>query len=85
MKCIKFVLTERWYTWENARKEAMEDDEVNLQPDASKGEKAYIHGPDPVQVVTEEAVEDGVPEAASEQSPHQPPPDASRLGSEARI
>ncbi|KAK5118452.1 hypothetical protein LTR62_002966 [Meristemomyces frigidus] len=44
MKCIKFVLTERFYAWENARVSAMEDEEVDLEADVAKGENAYLPG-----------------------------------------
>lgn len=36
---IKHVLTERWYAWEDARKIAARDPEVNLAPE--EGESAY--------------------------------------------
>jgi len=42
MHSIKHVLTERWYAWENARYEAMDDDEVDLYADPDKGERAYL-------------------------------------------
>lgn len=42
MKAIKHTLTERWYTWENARMEAMQDDEINMYADLDKGEAAYL-------------------------------------------
>lgn len=42
MSRIKFVLTERWYTWENARNEAMSDKEINLSADVDAGELAYM-------------------------------------------
>ena len=44
-KAIQHVLTERWYTWENARFAAMEDPEVNLYADPDKGDEAYIPMP----------------------------------------
>lgn len=42
MKRVKFVLTERWYTWENARNEAMSDEEINMYADLDAGETAYL-------------------------------------------
>ncbi|KAI5366467.1 putative ribosomal protein L47 [Septoria linicola] len=42
MKRIKFVLTERWYTWENARQDAMQDAEINMYADLDAGEAAYL-------------------------------------------
>ena len=41
-KAIKICLTERWYSWEEARIAAMEDEEVDLYADTEKGEPAYI-------------------------------------------
>lgn len=38
-RAIKHVLTERWYAWEDARKIAATDPEVNLAPEG--GEPAY--------------------------------------------
>lgn len=40
-RAIKHALTERWYAWQEARKEAVQDPEVNLEADTSKGELAY--------------------------------------------
>ena len=42
MKAIKHALGERWYSWENARQAAMEDEEVDLYADMEKGEAAYV-------------------------------------------
>jgi len=42
MKNIKFVLTRRWYAWEDARDAAMDDEEVNLYADPDKGQPAYL-------------------------------------------
>ncbi|KAM3419847.1 hypothetical protein BST61_g3176 [Cercospora zeina] len=42
MKNIKLVLTQRWYTWENAREAAMEDEEINMYADLDAGELAYL-------------------------------------------
>lgn len=42
MKRIKYVLTERWYSWENARVAAMEDPEINMFADLDAGEAAYL-------------------------------------------
>lgn len=33
MRAIKEVLTERWYTWEDARKVAEKDSEIDLNAD----------------------------------------------------
>ncbi len=42
MRATRFVLTERWYAYENARVEGMEDEEVDLYADPERGEKAYL-------------------------------------------
>ncbi|RMZ12889.1 hypothetical protein D0862_02513 [Hortaea werneckii] len=42
MYAIRGALRERWYTWENARVEGMEDEEVDLYADLEKGERAYL-------------------------------------------
>ncbi|KXT15009.1 hypothetical protein AC579_7774 [Pseudocercospora musae] len=42
MKRIKYVLTERWYSWENARVAAMQDPEINMYADLDAGEAAYL-------------------------------------------
>ena len=42
MKNIKICLTERWYSWEEARVAAMEDEEVDLYADPEKGQSAYL-------------------------------------------
>jgi large subunit ribosomal protein L47 len=42
MKNIKICLTERWYSWEEARVAAMEDEEVDLYADPDKGQSAYL-------------------------------------------
>lgn len=39
MKRIKFVLTERWYAWEEARWDAMADPSVDMY--AEDGQSAY--------------------------------------------
>lgn len=41
-KNIKICLTQRWYSWEEARVAAMEDEEVDLYADPDKGESAYL-------------------------------------------
>lgn len=43
MRAIKHVLTERWYAWDNARNVAMDDPEVNLEPE--DGEESYTPSP----------------------------------------
>lgn len=40
-RAIKHALTERWYAWQEARKEAVQDPEVNLEANTSMGELAY--------------------------------------------
>ena len=50
MKHIKFVLTERWYAWEDARWNAMSDPSVDMY--AEDGQSAYDESKD----VAEEAV-----------------------------
>ncbi|KAL8741915.1 MAG: hypothetical protein Q9190_005539 [Brigantiaea leucoxantha] len=47
-RAIKHALTERWYAWEDARRIAADDEEVNLN--AQPGERAYlpIYDNDPV-------------------------------------
>lgn len=42
MKAIRHCLIERWYTWENARVQGMDDPEVDLYADLEKGEAAYL-------------------------------------------
>ena len=42
MKAIKATLTERWYAWDNARHEAMDDQEINMYADLDAGEAAYL-------------------------------------------
>lgn len=42
MKAIKHTLTERWYAWDNARVEAMNDDEINMYADLDNGEPAFL-------------------------------------------
>lgn len=42
MKSIKFVLTERFYTWENAREAAMQDEEIDMYADIDNGGVAYL-------------------------------------------
>ena len=42
MKAIKHTLTERWYAWDNARVEAMNDEEINMYADLDNGEAAYL-------------------------------------------
>ena len=44
MKAVRATLLERWYSWENARSAAMDDKEVNLYADPSKGEPVYKPG-----------------------------------------
>lgn len=39
MKRIKFVLTERWYAWEDARWDAMADPSIDMY--AEDGQHAY--------------------------------------------
>jgi hypothetical protein len=41
-KAIKICLTERWYSWEEARVAAMEDEEVDLFADTENGQPAFI-------------------------------------------
>lgn len=50
MKAIKHTLTERWYTWDMARSEAMLDEEVNMYADVDKGEIAYLRKGDDFEV-----------------------------------
>lgn len=50
MKAIKHTLTERWYTWDNARNEAMLDEEVNMYADLDNGEVAYLRRDDDLEV-----------------------------------
>lgn len=46
MKAIKHTLTERWYTWDGARHEAMLDEEINMYADIDNGEVAYLRKDD---------------------------------------
>lgn len=41
-KAIKICLTERWYSWEEARVAAMEDEEIDLFADTEFGQPAYL-------------------------------------------
>lgn len=41
-RAIKHTLTERWYAWENARRLAINDPEVDLKANISQGEPAFI-------------------------------------------
>jgi large subunit ribosomal protein L47 len=50
MKSIKHTLTERWYTWDNARNEAMLDEEINMYADVDNGEIAYLRKDDDFEV-----------------------------------
>ncbi|EME79503.1 uncharacterized protein MYCFIDRAFT_34427 [Pseudocercospora fijiensis CIRAD86] len=50
MKNIKYVLTERWYSWENARVAAMQDPEINMYADLDAGEPAYLPREDSLEV-----------------------------------
>lgn len=50
MKAIKHTLTERWYTWDNARSEAMLDEEINMYADLDNGEVAYLRKEDDFEV-----------------------------------
>lgn len=50
MKAIKHTLTERWYTWDNARSEAMLDEEINMYADLDNGEVAYLRKDDDFEV-----------------------------------
>ena len=40
-RAIKHALTERWYAWEEARKVAKNDPEVDLEANVLNGEPAY--------------------------------------------
>ncbi|KAK3672074.1 54S ribosomal protein L4 mitochondrial [Recurvomyces mirabilis] len=81
MKKIKFVLTERWYAWENARMSAMEDEEVDLYADVEKGEEAYLPGragDEPLALGTKA-------DALTDSGKAIPPPDAAGTTREARL
>ncbi|KAF2475648.1 MRP-L47-domain-containing protein [Lindgomyces ingoldianus] len=41
MKAIREALIERWNAWEDARKLAEDDPEINLEADTAKGEQVY--------------------------------------------
>ena len=82
MRSIRQALTERWYTWENARVAAMEDEEINLYADPEKGEQAYRPGGDQRQDEGDLVVTD---QSQSDELSMPPPPDHSRAGGEARI
>jgi hypothetical protein len=69
MRGIKFVLTERWYTWENARNVAIPDaGEQAYQP---RNEEPLLDGGS-----SEEGSEGGVYTPMSDRLP--PPPSAPR-------
>lgn len=57
MRGIKHVLTERWYTWENARVAAMEDEEVDLYADIDNGQSAYLPKSEAVSVTQSPCLE----------------------------
>ena len=97
-KNIKFVLTERFYAWENARVAAMDDPEVNLYADPDKGEPAYLPKPQMEEVrgrvmlilLGANSMQD-IPDAVGsdgeqiERQGQMPLPDGIKPGSEARI
>ncbi|KAK3075730.1 54S ribosomal protein L4 mitochondrial [Teratosphaeriaceae sp. CCFEE 6253] len=83
MKAVKFVLTERWYTWENARVEGMKDEEVDLYADVGQGERAYLpreEGED--EMTASLGTED---DARTDPLKTLPPPDGSKGSGEARV
>lgn len=77
MAAIRHTLTERWYSWENARQAAMEDEEVDLYADSEKGGQAYL----PREVEVGEVVESEAPTG----DPNYFPPPASPGRTEVRV
>ncbi|CAK4033655.1 54S ribosomal L4, mitochondrial [Lecanosticta acicola] len=72
MDKIRTVLLERWYAWENARSEAMLDEEVNMYAELDNNEQAYFP--------KEEQLEgDDATSSADGSSSSLPPPDGARL------
>ncbi|KAM0718413.1 hypothetical protein Q7P37_005483 [Cladosporium fusiforme] len=66
-KNIKICLTQRWYSWEEARVAAMEDEEIDLYADADKGQSAYLpkeHSQDAFEESSNEASSLDAPDAA---------------------
>ncbi|KAH9815048.1 Mitochondrial 39-S ribosomal protein L47 (MRP-L47), partial [Teratosphaeria destructans] len=81
MRAIRHCLTERWYAWENAREAGMDDDEVDLYADPSKGEQAYL----PKSEFVDEPVSLGSEDdARTDPSRGIPPPESRSPGGEAR-
>ncbi|KXS99598.1 hypothetical protein AC578_2228 [Pseudocercospora eumusae] len=70
MKNIKYVLTERWYSWENARVAAMQDPEINMYADLDAGEAAYLPSKDSFEPEPQASAD---AEAQPEMSPPEPP------------
>ncbi|KAL1296954.1 hypothetical protein AAFC00_004557 [Neodothiora populina] len=79
MRGIKHVLTERWYAWEDARKIAARDPEVNLAPEA--GEPAY----NPRSFEVDEYSEDELLDREQSSRQSQVPPAQTGTRSEARL
>ncbi|CZT19491.1 related to 54S ribosomal protein L4, mitochondrial [Ramularia collo-cygni] len=77
MKAIKHTLTERWYTWDSARSEAMLDEEINMYADVDNGEIAYLRKEDDLVVDEQLSAPEG-----SEQA--MPPADVPKMSTEAR-
>ncbi|KAK5167126.1 54S ribosomal protein L4 mitochondrial [Saxophila tyrrhenica] len=80
MRSIKFVLTERWYAWENARNVAMQDDEVNLYANPDEGERAYLPAgsEQPEMQMRARRTEEQAEDAASSEEMPPPTPEAER-------
>ncbi|KAK5138422.1 hypothetical protein LTR08_000008 [Meristemomyces frigidus] len=75
MKSVKHCLTERWYTWENARVAGMEDVEVDLTADLDRGEKAFLPREDgqvPVELGSEDdrRTDSGLPPPVNATAPN---------------
>ncbi|KAF7185969.1 54S ribosomal protein L4, mitochondrial [Pseudocercospora fuligena] len=70
MKSIKYVLTERWYSWENARVAAMQDPEINMYADLDAGEAAYLPKEDSFEPESQASAD---AEAQSGMPPPEPP------------
>lgn len=80
MKAIKHTLTERWYAWDNARVEAMNDDEINMYADLDNGEPAFLPRNDEY-----EDAPISQQQSARPQDSTLPPPANPQPSSEARI
>ncbi|KAK0268155.1 54S ribosomal protein L4 mitochondrial [Friedmanniomyces endolithicus] len=81
MWATRFVLTERWYSYENARVDGMDDEEVDLYADLERGERAYL----PRDEAEETLLPGGEGGESTEGTVSYVPPDVTRSPGEARV